>query len=63
MQYLVRLVTPKNGIVLDPFIGSGTTAIAAYKENKQFIGFEKDKDYFDIAEARIKYWTKQKRLF
>jgi len=53
MQYLVRLVTPKGGLVLDPFIGSGTTGIACYLEHMQFIGFEQDKEYCGIAEARI----------
>ncbi len=53
MQYLVRLVTPKNGIVLDPFMGSGTTAVACIKENLNFLGIEREKDYVDIANARI----------
>lgn len=61
MQYLVRLVTPKDGIVLDPFMGSGSTGKAAMYENKErnadynFIGFELNKEYCDIAEARINY--------
>ena len=62
MEYLIKMITPKGGIVLDPFIGSGTTAIAAYKEHKQFIGFEKEAEYFKIAEARIKHHTAQKKL-
>ena len=62
MQYLVKLVTPKDGLVLDPFIGSGTTAIAAWKENKQFIGFEKDAEYHKIALARIKDYLAQNKL-
>ena len=55
MQYLCRLVTPPNGIVLDPFMGSGSTGIAALKEGFDFIGIEKEQDYFEIAKARIKY--------
>lgn len=61
MQYLIRLVTPKNGIVLDPFMGSGSTGKAVAYENKErqanykFIGIEKEKEYCDIAEARIKF--------
>ena len=61
MQYLIRLVTPKNGIVLDPFMGSGSTGKAVAFENKErqanykFIGIEKEKEYCDIAEARIKF--------
>jgi site-specific DNA-methyltransferase (adenine-specific) len=55
MRYLCRLVTPKNGVVLDPFMGSGTTGKAAAKEGFNFIGVEMTKEYFEIAEARIKY--------
>lgn len=53
MQYLCRLVTPPNGVVLDPFLGSGSTGIAALKEGFRFIGIEKEKQYFEIAERRI----------
>ena len=53
MQYLVRLITPPNGIVLDPFMGSGTTGIAAKEEKFKFIGIERDAEYFKIAEKRI----------
>lgn len=54
MQYLVRLVTPPSGVVLDPFMGSGTTGVAAIKEGMRFIGIEKDRDYMLIAKQRIK---------
>lgn len=54
MKYLCRLVTPKNGIVLDPFMGSGSTGKAAAQEGFKFIGIEMSKEYFEIAEARIK---------
>lgn len=54
MSYLCRLVTPPNGIVLDPFMGSGSTGLAAQKEGFRFIGIEKEKEYFEIAEKRIK---------
>lgn len=53
MEYLVRLVTPKGGIVLDPFMGSGTTGIACRNLGFGFIGIEKEKEYFGIAKARI----------
>ena len=53
MRYLVRLVTPPNGTVLDPFLGSGTTAIAATQEGFDWIGIEREAEYCDIAEARI----------
>ena len=57
MQYLVRLVTPKGGTVLDPFGGSGTTGIAAVKENFGYVLIELDKDFCEIAEARIKHFA------
>ncbi len=53
MAYLCRLVTPVNGIVLDPFMGSGSTGIAARLEGFRFCGMEMDEDYFKIAESRI----------
>lgn len=53
MEYLVRLITPPNGIVLDPFMGSGTTGIAASNEGVGFIGIELSPEYFTIAENRI----------
>lgn len=56
MRYLVRLVTPPNGTVLDPFTGSGTTGIASTLENKQFIGIEMTPEYAEIAQARIQHW-------
>jgi DNA modification methylase len=62
MEYLVKLVTPKNGIVLDPFMGSGTTAIACVKNNFKFIGFEKETEYKEIADARIGKELQQKKL-
>jgi hypothetical protein len=53
MRYLCRLVTPPNGIVLDPFMGSGSTGKAAKLEKFNFIGIELDDDYLKIATARI----------
>lgn len=53
MKYLCRLVTPKNGTVLDPFMGSGSTGMAAKDEGFEFIGIEREKEYFEIAEKRI----------
>jgi site-specific DNA-methyltransferase (adenine-specific) len=55
MRWLCRLATPPGGIVLDPFMGSGTTGIAALKEGFSFIGIEREADYFAIAEARIRH--------
>lgn len=54
MAYLIRLVTPKRGIVLDPFMGSGSTGKAAIREGMSFIGIEREKEYFEIAEQRVK---------
>lgn len=53
MRYLVRLVTPKNGICLDPYLGSGTTAIACEMEKFSWIGIELMPEYAKIAKARI----------
>ena len=53
MKYLCRLITPKGGTVLDPFMGSGSTGIAAKDEGFEFIGIEKEKEYFEIAERRV----------
>ncbi len=53
MEYLITLITPPNGIVLDPFIGSGTTAIAALNTGRFFIGIEKEEKYVEIARKRI----------
>lgn len=55
MAYLCRLVTPPGGIVLDPFMGSGSTGKAAMREGFRFTGIEMDPDYFEIAEARIRH--------
>jgi DNA modification methylase len=55
MQYLVRLVTPPNGIVLDPFMGSGSTGKACVLEGFDFIGIEQSAEYVEIARARIEY--------
>ena len=53
MKYLCRLITPKGGTILDPFMGSGSTGMAAKEENFEFVGIEKEEEYFNIATARI----------
>jgi len=63
MQYLTRLITPKGGTVLDPYMGSGTTGIACKKEGFEFIGIELDEDYFEIAKVRIEKLEYQHELF
>ena len=55
MQYLVRLVTPPNGIVLDPFMGSGSTGKACAYEGFEFIGIDQSAEYVEIAQARIDF--------
>jgi site-specific DNA-methyltransferase (adenine-specific) len=57
MRWLVRLVAPPGGVVLDPFTGSGTTGIAAVMENRMFLGFEREAAYVDIACARLTHWA------
>ena len=63
MRYLCRLITPPKGIVLDPYLGSGTTAIATKLEGFKYIGIEVNQDYVNIARARIKAWHRQEKLF
>ena len=53
MRYLVKLVTPPNGTVLDPFLGSGTTAVATILEGFNWMGCEMTEDYWPIIEARV----------
>jgi site-specific DNA-methyltransferase (adenine-specific) len=60
MRYLVRLVTPPSGVVLDPFCGSGTTGCGAALEGFDFLGIEREPDYARIAEARIAHWSGRK---
>jgi site-specific DNA-methyltransferase (adenine-specific) len=54
MRYLCRLITPPNGVILDPFTGSGSTGKAAILEGFKFVGVEQSVEYVAIAEARIK---------
>jgi DNA modification methylase len=60
MQYLVRLVTPPSGIVLDPFMGSGSTGKACAYEGFDFIGIDQSAEYVAIAQARIDFATADK---
>jgi site-specific DNA-methyltransferase (adenine-specific) len=55
MLYLIRMVTPKGGTTLDPFMGSGSTGKAAIRGGFDFVGIEREQDYKNIAEARIQY--------
>lgn len=53
MEYLIKLITPPGGIVLDPFMGSGSTGVAAKRLGFEFIGIEMNDEYVEIAEKRI----------
>lgn len=63
IQYLIRTYSNDGDTVLDNCIGSGTTAVAAMKEKRHFIGFETNKEYFDMANKRIKLEQQQLSLF
>jgi hypothetical protein len=58
MRYLIRLITPPGEICMDPFLGSGSTGMAAVLEGRDFIGIEMSEDYLEIARARIE-WAKK----
>jgi len=63
IERMVRASCPKNGIVFDPFMGTGTTVIACLKNNRKYIGFEVNKDYYNIIINRIKKYNNQPTLF
>ena len=58
MKRLVEVFSVKGQTVLDPFLGSGTTAVAAVQSKRKFIGFEVEEKYFRIAESRLKNYEK-----
>lgn len=60
-RWLARLITPPNGLVLDPFVGSGSTGCASVLEGFRFIGIDQDPHYVDLARARIRYWQGQRK--
>ena len=62
MRWIVRLLTPPGGLCVDPFLGSGTTGIAAALEQRDFIGIEREADYIRIARARIDHWGRQQQF-
>ena len=62
MRYLVRLITPPNGTVLDPFLGSGSTGKACMYEGFNFVGIEMTEEYLPIAQARIEFAQQDKEL-
>lgn len=61
MRYLARLVTPPGGLVLDPFMGSGTTGVACLREGFRFLGMEEHEPHLRIARARVEAaWAEAK---
>lgn len=62
-EYLIKTYTNEGDTVLDNCMGSGTTAIAAHRTKRNWLGFEKDETIFESAQQRLKNETKQKRLF
>lgn len=63
LEHLIKLYSNENDIVLDSCIGSGSTGIACINTNRQFLGFELNEDYFNIAKKRINYALDQKNNF
>ena len=63
MRWLVRLCTPSCGLVLDPFLGSGTTAVACIEEGMRCIGIEREAEYYATAVWRLEEATRQGTLF
>jgi site-specific DNA-methyltransferase (adenine-specific) len=59
MRYFCRLITPSGGIVLDPFMGSGSTGVAALQEGRRFVGIEIEAEYLAVARARIRHTLKR----
>jgi len=63
MKYLIKLITPKGGRVLDPFNGSGSTGCAAVELGCEYVGIELDPAYVEIAEKRIEAWNRDDTAF
>lgn len=62
MEHLLKIHSNKNNIVLDPFMGSGSTGVAAVNTNRKFIGMELDSNYFSVAKCRIKEKFEKKEI-
>ena len=63
METIILAFSKKNDLVFDPFMGAGTTGVAALKLKRNFLGIEIDSNYFEIAKKRIGEWENQSRLF
>lgn len=61
MEYLIKLITPPSGLVLDPFMGSGSTGVAAKSLGFKFIGIELQKEYFEISKKRVVNFLKSEK--
>jgi DNA modification methylase len=61
MSYLIKIYCPENGLVLDPFCGSGSTGIATLLENRDFWGIDLDQHFVDIAQKRIQDYVFNKK--
>jgi len=55
MRWLIRLACPEDGLVLDPFAGSGSTGVAALQERRRFVGIEREVEYARIARSRLEH--------
>lgn len=62
MQALVRVAAPRGGLVVDPFCGSGSTGVAAVREGRRFVGYERDPEYCRVARARLAAAREQREL-
>ena len=60
---ILNIHSKENDLVFDPFIGSGTTAVACHRLKRHYIGFELDKEYFDLANKRLKAEKSQITIF
>lgn len=63
MRYLIKLVTQPGGLILDPFMGSGSTGVAALQAEFKFIGIEREKEYFEICKKRLNYAHNKTEMF
>ena len=63
MERFIRLSSKEGDVVLDPFLGSGTTAVAAQRLGRKYIGIEKEEQFFRIAQSWINEEPKQQELF
>jgi DNA modification methylase len=63
LQSMIRVVAPHDGLVVDPFCGSGSTGVACLREGRRFLGVERDPDYCDVARKRLGGEAEQRALF